>query len=143
MLPPLRGVALLALIALIALPAAAQQNGDVERPVAGSFTEIQAARGDTAFQQFCASCHDQNFHRGDQFRMSWVGRTLGDYFRTLKTTMPEDNPGGLSDEQYVRVIAYIMKLNGFAPGADSLRADTLELKRIRIGAPPAPPAGSP
>ncbi len=131
-----------ALLVALTLPAAAQQSAD-ERPVNGAFTEMQATRGDTAFQLFCASCHDQAFHTGEQFRMSWVGRTLRDYFKTIKTTMPEDNPGGLTDDQYVRVIAYIMKLNGYAPGADSLPADTLALKRIRISEPPSHAARSP
>jgi hypothetical protein len=66
--------------------------------------------------------------------MNWFGRTVFDLFKILKTTMPEDNIGGLSDEEYVRVIAYIFKLNGFPSGTDSLRADTLEMKRIRISA---------
>jgi hypothetical protein len=48
--------------------------------------------------------------------------------------MPEDNVGGLTDDEYTRVIAYILKLNGFAAGSDSLKADTLEMKRIRIAA---------
>jgi len=136
-LPPVR-VAVLLL--LCAGTASAQQNGSPdERPVSGSFTELQAARGDTVFQFFCASCHTPTFHSGEQFRISWVGRTLRDYFRTLKTTMPEDNPGGLTDEQYVNVIAYIMRLNGFAAGADSLPADTLQLQRIRIGEPARSP----
>lgn len=128
---------------VVAAPVAAQQSGVVDRPVAGSFTDLQAAQGDTVFQWFCASCHEQNFHTGEQFRISWLGRTLRDYFRTIRNTMPEDNPGGLSDEQYVAVIAYIMKLNGYPSGAEPLKTDTLELKRIRIGEPPARAAASP
>jgi len=124
--------ALLLLLAL-ALPASAQSNGSATRPVSGSFNGDQAIRGESAFKAFCASCHEPTFHTGEQFRFSWYGRTLYDYFRTVKTTMPEDNPGGLSDDDYVRVITYIMKLNGFTPGADSLTSDSLALKRIRIG----------
>ena len=33
----------------------------------------------------------------------------------------------------LRVIAYILKLNGFAPGADSLKADSTAMRHIRIG----------
>jgi hypothetical protein len=65
--------------------------------------------------------------------MNWIGRTVFDLFKLLKTTMPEDNIGGLTDEDYTRVIAYILKLNGFPAGTDSLSADSVAMKGIRIG----------
>lgn len=116
-------------------PLAAQSNGapTAERSSAGAYTEDQAARGETAFKMYCASCHEPGFHTGEQFRMNWFGRSVYDLFKILKTTMPEDNIGGLTDDEYTRVIAYILKLNGFAAGADSLRSDSLELRRVRIG----------
>lgn len=118
----------------MALPAALPaQNSSAERAVSGSFSAEQAEKGEQVFKASCASCHEPTFHTGEQFMFSWKGRTLADYFRTVKTTMPEDNPAGLPDADYLRVIAYILKLNGYAPGADSLKADTLDLKRIRIG----------
>lgn len=120
----------------LAVPASARaQNGTDERPVTGSFSADQAVRGETVFQNSCAACHETSFHTGEAFTFSWKGRTLLDYFKLVKATMPEDNPAGLPDDDYLRVIAYILKLNGYAPGADSLQADTLSLKRIRIGEP--------
>ena len=116
---------------------AAQSNGAAERSAAGTYTDDQASRGKTAYDTYCASCHTTSFHTDDQFRFNWFGRTVLDLFRTLKTTMPEDNPGGLSDDEYTRVIAYILKLNGFQPGSDSLAADTATMKLIRIKAPGA------
>ena len=44
-------------------------------------------------------------------------------------------PGSLSDDEYKRVTAYILKLNGFPAGADPLPADTSALKLIRIAMP--------
>ena len=109
------------------------QTADSTRPATvGVYTEIQAARGDSAFQKYCLSCHTPSFHSDDQFRMNWFGRTVYDLFKILKTTMPEDNIGGLSDEEYTRVIAYILKINGFPAGADSLQSDSLSQKRIRM-----------
>ena len=126
--------AIVALLAALALPGALPaQNGSAERPVSGSFSADQATRGETVFRDFCLACHEPTFHTGEQFTFSWKGRTLLDYFRLVKSTMPEDNPAGLPDDDYLRVIAYILKLNGYAPGADSLKADSLFLKRIRIG----------
>jgi mono/diheme cytochrome c family protein len=126
----------LAFVSILAIPVAAQSNGQTERSVAGSFTEDQVKRGDIAFQSYCLSCHTPTFHTGEQFRMSWLGRTVYDYFKVVKTTMPEDNPGGLTDEEYTLVLAYIFRMNGFPAGTDSLSTDTLAMKSIRIGAPP-------
>ena len=132
------------LLAALAVPSLARaQNGAAERPVSGSFSADQAARGETVFVNTCAACHDPDFHTGEKFMFSWKGRTLLDYFKLVKSTMPEDNPAGLPDDDYVRVIAYILKLNGYAPGADSLRSDSLDLKRTRIGESREPHTGSP
>ena len=120
-------------------PLAAQANGAPpapDRSAAGTFTEDQAERGKKTYDSVCASCHETSYHTDDQFRFNWFGRTVYDLFKILKTTMPEDNPGGLSDEEYTRVIAYILKLNGFQAGSDSLPSDSLVTKSIRLR--PAP-----
>ena len=123
------------LVLLVAVtPLAAQTNGSSERPATGTYTDAQATLGEKAYQMYCASCHATSFHTDQQFRANWFGRTVYDLFKTLKTTMPDDNVGGLTDDEYTRVIAYILKLNGFSAGTDSLKADTLEMKRIRIAA---------
>jgi S-disulfanyl-L-cysteine oxidoreductase SoxD len=125
---------LLSVLMLAAAPLAAQTADTTMKPAsAGVYTEGQAARGDTVFQKFCLSCHTPTFHSDQQFKMNWLGRPVFELFKILKTTMPEDNIGGLSDDEYTRVIAYILKLNGFPAGADSLTSDSLALKRIRIG----------
>ncbi len=113
--------------------AQAQTSSDLRPATAGVYMEAQALSGDTLFQRNCISCHTPQFHADEQFRMNWLGRTVYDLFKLLKTTMPEDNIGGMSDDDYTRVIAYILKLNGFPAGADSLSADSLAQKRIKIG----------
>jgi S-disulfanyl-L-cysteine oxidoreductase SoxD len=122
-------------IATVALCATARLSAAQGlRPAsAGVYKEEQAVLGDTVFQKNCLSCHSPSFHSDDQFRMNWIGRTVFDLFKLLKTTMPEDNIGGLTDEDYTRVIAYILKLNGFPAGTDSLSADSVAMKGIRIG----------
>jgi mono/diheme cytochrome c family protein len=129
------GRPLFALLLLCAPPSWAQTNGP-ERGVAGAFTEEQVKRGELTFQSYCLSCHTPTFHTGEQFRMSWIGRTVYDYFKVVKTTMPEDNPGGLSGDEYTVVIAYIFKMNGFPSGTTLLPTDTLLMKSIRIEASP-------
>ena len=123
--------------------AAAQTPTDLTPATAGVYKEEQAVLGDSIFQRTCSACHSPTFHADEQFRMNWIGRTVYDLFKILKTTMPEDNIGGLTDDEYTRVIAYILRLNGFPAGADSLSADSLAQKRIRIGSDSAAvrPAG--
>lgn len=128
---------------MLASVAGAQSNGattGATEPLAvpastghGVYSDDQATRGKTAFEMYCASCHAPSDYAGEQFRMNWFGRKVSDLFRVLKTTMPEDNIGGLSDDEYTRVIAYILKLNGFPTGKDSLTSDSTLTRQIRIG----------
>lgn len=129
-------------VALLAAGTASAQDSALKPASAGVYKEEQAARGDTVFQRTCLSCHTPSFHADEQFRMNWIGRTVYDLFKLLKTTMPEDNIGGLSDDDYTRVIAYVLKLNGFPAGADSLSSDSTAQKRIRIGSDSVPARSS-
>lgn len=134
-----RITALAALLLVVqAAPAAAQAAADSVTPrsvAAGVYNDDQAVRGRAAFEAYCASCHAASDYAGEQFRMNWFGRRVSDLFRILKTTMPEDNVGGLSDDDYTRVIAYILKLNGFPAGKDPLPSDSTQMRQIRIGPP--------
>jgi len=122
------------LLTALAVPAFAQTADTTERAAsAGAYTEAQAALGETVFRATCSACHVPSDHTGEQFKLNWFGRTVFDYFRTLRKTMPDDNPGGLSDDEYTRVVAYILKLNGYPAGADSLSADSTAMMRIKIG----------
>lgn len=135
---------------LIALPALAiaqtptptpPANGERSAATHGAYTEDQATQGEIVYKKVCASCHELSFHTGEEFRANWFSRTVWELFKILKTTMPEDNIGGLTDDEYIRVMAYVFKLNGFPTSTDSLKADSLELKKIRIG--PAAEAAKP
>jgi mono/diheme cytochrome c family protein len=120
---------------IVASPASlrAQAATDsVERSASGAFTDDQATRGSASYQAYCESCHEQGYHTSDKFRQKWFGRTVYELFTTLRTTMPDDNPGGLTDEEYARITAYILKLNGFVAGTDSLPADSLRMSLHRI-----------
>lgn len=121
-----------------AVPALAQSNGSsgAERPVAGAFTEEQVAKGEMVFTAVCAACHVASDYTGETFKANWLGRTLWDYFASLRKTMPDDNPGSLSDDEYARVVAYILRENGYRAGTDSLPSDSLSLKLIKIGPVP-------
>ncbi len=103
----------------------------------GVYTEAQAARGESEQQNNCAACHGTEKYSGEAFTTAWVGRTAFDLFDQIKTTMPDDNPGGLSVQQYTDVVAYIFKINGMPAGTDSLSSDPEALRMIKIDAKPA------
>ena len=102
----------------------------------GVYTEEQAARGDTEHQNNCSSCHGTEKYSGENFTKNWVGRTVFDLFDQIKTTMPDDNPGGLSAQQYKDVVAYILKTNGIPAGTDSLPSDPEAMRLLKIDAKP-------
>ena len=100
----------------------------------GVYTDGQASRGDNEHAANCTSCHSTTNYAGAAFVKTWVGRTAFDLFDQLRTTMPDDSPGSLSQQQYVDIVAYILKINGYPSGADSLSTDPEALRLIRLEA---------
>ena len=92
------------------------------------YNEEQAARGKATYDTKCASCHDGGTMGpelwGDPFLASWDSKTLGEFFTRIKTTMPEDAPGSLSEKEILDVIAYVIKTNGFPAGDKSLPSES-------------------
>ncbi|MFN2563728.1 MAG: cytochrome c [Gemmatimonadaceae bacterium] len=103
----------------------------------GAYTEAQAARGEATYRANCTSCHATSAYVGDAFVRAWDGRTAFDLFELIRTTMPIDNPGRLSREQYADIVAYMFRLNRLPPGGSPLPADDEGLKQVRIEAKPA------
>jgi S-disulfanyl-L-cysteine oxidoreductase SoxD len=121
--------------ALSAGPAAAQNGGaaDSMRSVlAGVYTAQQAAAGEVVFRETCGNCHPTSQFTGATFQKVWHGRALFAFFDQVRMMMPMDNPGGLSDQQYADVVAYILKLNAYPDGSAPLPAADSALKRIRF-----------
>lgn len=121
------------LLACTTLSAQTPAETDSSRSAAdGAYTDDQAKRGQVVFGSTCGNCHGITEFNGPAFRRIWEGRTVYDMFDQLRNTMPLDNPGGLSREQYTGVIAYLMKLNDYPAGASELPVADDALKRIRF-----------
>jgi mono/diheme cytochrome c family protein len=103
----------------------------------GLYTEAQAARGEATYRANCTSCHATSAYTGDAFVQAWDTRTAFDLFELIRTTMPIDNPGRLSREQYADIVAYMFKLNRLPAGDRPLPADDEGLKQVRIEVKPA------
>jgi alcohol dehydrogenase (cytochrome c) len=108
---------------------------------AGPFTAAQASAGGPAYEANCSACHGSDLAglpplSGEGFMGGWRTRTTRDFVGLIRTTMPSDNPGGLSEEMYVNIAAYILQFNGIGAGTTPLTATT----EVRIGGPAPPPA---
>ena len=62
--------------------------------------------------------------RGGAFIDIWDGEYLAELILYTAETMPQDNPGSLSDEDYSDVLSYVLSGNEFPAGDVDL---TLEL----------------
>ena len=144
-----RGLAALALtLALVAGLAAGGATGAptagaaAEQSSAGSlldgvFTAAQASRGERTFSDVCAACHDTGEFSGGRFRISWVGRPVGELFETISTLMPEADPGSLSPAEYAAIVAYLLQVNNYPAGDTDLPTNVRALGQLEIVSPPA------
>lgn len=98
----------------------------------GVYTRDQADRGAQVYATSCGQCHTMGQHSGSRFAAAWHNRKLYDLWYIVRTTMPVDEPGGLSDEEYLDVIAYMLRLNGIPAGASPLDDDPATLKGLQI-----------
>lgn len=98
----------------------------------GVYTREQWMRGRDVYAGLCAGCHPAITHVGPMFTTSWAGKKLSDLFGFLRERMPKNDPGSLSEQEYVDVMSYMLRLNGMPAGVDDLPADSLALTKIRI-----------
>jgi hypothetical protein len=64
--------------------------------------------------------------KGKRFMEEWREDNLGSLFIQIKREMPGENPGTLTDVEYLDVLTYILQENGFPQGRQELRFETLE-----------------
>ena len=106
----------------------------------GVYTEAEAQRGQGAYASRCATCHgralvstnDAPSLMGEPFAIGWKGKTLAERFSIIKESMPPNNPGDLPDRFVIDVLAFILKSNGYAPGANPLPEDPADLEKLII-----------
>lgn len=96
----------------------------------GAYSEAQAVRGKDVYHDQCSSCHLPKDHANADFRQNWNGRTVKALYDYIRSTMPDDAPGELTEQQYLDATAYILKLNTMPAGDVALTADTTFQKRF-------------
>ena len=104
----------------------------------GVYTTEQAKRGEPLYAQACGSCHGTSLEGGEmapplsggQFNSNWTGLSLGDLFERTRISMPQNNPGSLSRQQYADVLAYMLSAGSFPEGKIELPREAEILRQI-------------
>ncbi|MBB6018872.1 c-type cytochrome [Deinococcus radiopugnans] len=98
-----------------------------------AYTKAQADAGAKVYKAQCAACHGAKLNNGGapklagtDFLKKWSQNTLDDFFFIESHTMPQTNPGGLKESEYLNALAYILQENGFKPGKDALAVKNLK-----------------
>jgi mono/diheme cytochrome c family protein len=104
----------------------------------GVYTLGQATRG-ALKSGLCVECHGDGFVGGPapelanaDFLARWEGRSVGDLFDLIRLTMPDNDPGALSREEYADLVAYILAVNKFPAGSAEISTSLAPLQQIRI-----------
>src|SRR5437868_14209744 len=79
----------------------------------GVYTEAQAKRGEREYQARCERCHDGAdvdgpMLTGAPFVDRWREDSLEPLFAFIKTRMPRDAPGSLSDAANADLLAHVL-----------------------------------
>ncbi len=101
----------------------------------GVYTEAQAARATSSFNQSCSNCHTlipqgNRSLTGDKFWEAFTQKTVGDLLTYVRTSMPNGNGGSLGASTYNDLVALILKPNNFPAGATELAPETVAAVQI-------------
>jgi PQQ-dependent dehydrogenase (s-GDH family) len=103
------------------------------------FTAAQAAAGKTAYNSNCAVCHGNTMTNGtfgpplagEYFKNTWSGKTVRAFYDRSKS-MPPASPASRPDTTYANIVAYVLEVNEFKPGAAQLPAGGAALDTMTI-----------
>ena len=125
---------LLAVTLALCVPAllSAQEPPTPAPPASALFSSGQIERGEKVHNNVCSNCHATGEFVNPNFAEAWNDRPVFELFEQLRTTMPQDNPGSLSRQDYIDVVGYLLKLLGSEIGQQELPPEDSILKAARI-----------
>ena len=100
--------------------------------LSGIYTAAQAGKGEDTYYTMCISCHPKGTYAGVGFKNNWNNRPLWDLWDWISNKMPKNDPGSLSADEVVQVMAYILQQNKMPAGKAPLQPDEKALYKIRI-----------
>jgi mono/diheme cytochrome c family protein len=109
----------------------------------GVYTADQAKLGEPLYKEQCAACHGDNLEgsgpmpplAGKDFLANWQGKSVGELFEKVQTTMPATAPGTLTPEQTANIVAYMLSKDNYPTGAAALDSKMEPLLQIKLDAP--------
>jgi len=109
---------------------------------AGVYTAEQAGRGEAIYKEQCAACHGDNLEgsgpmpplAGMDFMTTWQGKSLGDLYEKIQTTMPATAPGTLMPAQTADLLAFMLKSSKYPAGSSALEGKMEALLPISLDA---------
>lgn len=110
------------------------------------YSTEQASLGGDIYPSVCGRCHGYRLDgapddpdmlpappiAGTKFLRNWNGRSLAALFEYTRTTMPENNPGFLSDQEFIAIVAYMLAESEMPSGPIALPAEVMALSGITI-----------
>jgi mono/diheme cytochrome c family protein len=105
-------------------------QGTAKTVLDGVFSAAQAERGARVYGAECAACHegadvDGPPLTGAMFLDRWREDTLDSLFQFIKTNMPQQAPGSLSDAAYLEILAHLLSENAFKAGSGELTREAV------------------
>ncbi len=137
-----RAVALAAAVSLLAAGTAGSRS--VAATAAASqalYTTAQAGAGSKAYATNCASCHGANLEGGVGPALAGANLktlsknthlTVHDLFTFMSQQMPMNAPASLPKDQYVAIMAYVLKFNGYPAGSKMLTYATASSSKMPV-----------
>jgi polar amino acid transport system substrate-binding protein len=115
----------LALVAAIVLAAGLAGSIAARAQSSALYTDAQAQKGVDAYETSCAMCHGANMEGAQAPTLLGATltshyQTVGDLMQFIVQNMPMNDPGSLSHEDYVDILAYVLLKNGWPSGAQAL-----------------------
>ena len=110
-------------LAAFPVPAAAQLPG-ARTTMDGVYTDEQADAGAKTYEAICSTCHGTGLPlKGPSFLKKWSDQSLYRLWEYMSTRMPYGAPGTLAGEEYLGMLAWVLRENGY-PAGDTPLPDT-------------------
>ncbi len=107
-------------------------------PAAPSFTADQANKGQILFYENCAECHGAQLEGNagpalDATHGNVQWETVSFVFSYMSAFMPAGNAHGLSPDDYLNIMAFLLKAHGHHAGGAALTAEAATNSKALLG----------